>query len=77
MPIEFKFCTKHGSDTAMLCAKFQNDWGTEMDVMDEQDFVRFDFEMSFRGLSYILQQSPGRILSSWALSQYKDVVLPV
>ena len=25
----------HGSDTAMLCAKFPNDWTTETDVMDE------------------------------------------
>ena len=26
--IHFKFCTEHGSITAMLCAKFQNDWIT-------------------------------------------------
>ena len=34
-PIILKFWTEHGSDTAMLCTKFQNDWGTEMDVMEE------------------------------------------
>ena len=32
-PIVLKFGTEHGNDTAMLCAKFQNDWTTEMDVM--------------------------------------------
>ena len=25
-PIFLKFCTEHGSITAVLCAKFQNDW---------------------------------------------------
>ena len=25
-PIVLKFCTEHGSDTAVPCAKFQNDW---------------------------------------------------
>ena len=30
--IILKFCTQHGSITAMLCAKFQNDLTTEMDV---------------------------------------------
>ena len=33
-PIILKFCTEQGSDTAMLCAKFQNDGETEMDVME-------------------------------------------
>ena len=28
-PIILKFCTEHGSDTAVLCAKFQNDWTTK------------------------------------------------
>ena len=32
-----KFCTEHGSDTAVLWTKFQNDWATEMDVMGDQD----------------------------------------
>ena len=27
-PIVLKFCTEHGSDTPMPCAKFQNDWTT-------------------------------------------------
>ena len=38
-PIILKFCTEHGSDTAMLCAKFQNDWATEMDVVDIPDLM--------------------------------------
>ena len=41
-PIVLKFCTEHGSDTAVLCATFQNDWTIETDVMDEREFARFD-----------------------------------
>ena len=29
-PIVLKFCTEHGSYSAVLCAKFQNDWTTHM-----------------------------------------------
>ena len=41
-PIMLKFCTEHGSDTAMFCAKFQNDWTTEMDDMEKRHFVRYE-----------------------------------
>ena len=58
-PIILNFFTEHGSDTAMLCAKFQDDWTIDTDVMDEQDFGRFEFKMSFRQLSYVAQH-PGR-----------------
>ena len=44
--IILKFCTEHSSDTAVLCAKFQIDWTTVMDVMDNQDFFRFEFKMN-------------------------------
>ena len=49
-PIVLKFGTEYStcSDIALLCAKLQNDWTTETDVMDEQVFTRFEFEMSFR-----------------------------
>ena len=47
-----KFCAEHNSDTAVLCAKFQNNWTTKVGVMDE-DFARFEFNMSFWGISYI------------------------
>ena len=53
-PIFYKFYTKHGSLTAVLCVKFLNDWEIEMDFMDEWDFMtRWDceFKMSFRGIS--------------------------
>ena len=36
--INLKFCTEHGSDTAVLCAKFQNDLTTEQYVMGKQIF---------------------------------------
>ena len=51
-PIVWKFCTGHGSDTAVLCAKFQNDWTTETDVMVERDFARCEFMMGFGRLVY-------------------------
>ena len=38
--IILKFCTEHGSDTAMLCANFQNDWTTEVCVIGERDSAR-------------------------------------
>ena len=43
-PIMLKFCTEHGSITAVLCAKFQNDWTSYMGVMDERDFTRFELK---------------------------------
>ena len=54
-PIILKFYTEHGSDTAVLCAKFQNAWIIETDVRDEHDFARFEFKMSFGWISYIAQ----------------------
>ena len=36
-----KFCREHGSITAVLCAKFQNDTTKETNIMDERDFARF------------------------------------
>ena len=36
-----KFCTEHGSITAVLCAKFQNHLANEIGFMDKQDLVRF------------------------------------
>ena len=51
-PIVLKFCIEHGSDTAVLCAKFQNDRTMETGVMDERDFARFEFKISFGRISY-------------------------
>ena len=42
-PIISKFCTEHGSDAAMLCAKFWNDFTTEIDVMHKKVFTIFEF----------------------------------
>ena len=36
-PIVSIFCTEHGTDSAVLCEKFQNDWISGMDVMDERN----------------------------------------
>ena len=54
-PISLKFRTEHGSDTAVLCAKFQNDWLTEACVIGKPDFVRFGFKMCFGRISHIAQ----------------------
>ena len=51
--IDLKFCTGHGSDTAVLCAKFQGDGSTEAFVMGKRDFARFEFKMNFGRISYI------------------------
>ena len=42
-PIILQFCTEHGSNTAVLCVKFQNHWATDMDALDEQTFMKFQF----------------------------------
>ena len=45
-PIIVKFCTKHGSIAAMLCAKFQNDWIIDTEAADIPDITRFKFMMN-------------------------------
>ena len=47
----FEIWHRAGSDTFVLCAKFQNDWTSETDVMGEWEFTRFEFKMSFRRIS--------------------------
>ena len=42
-PIILKFCTEHGSITAVHCANFQNDCTNEVDVIDKQVYTRFEF----------------------------------
>ena len=54
-PIGLKCCTEHGSDTAVLCAKFQRDRSTETWVMGKRD-------LSLRWISdgyLILHKAPG------------------
>ena len=51
-PIVLKVCAGYDSDTAMLCAKFKNILTTDMDVMDQWDFVRFQFNMNFGDILY-------------------------
>ena len=48
--IILKFHTEHGSITAVLCVKFQNDLAMEMDVMDERAFMIFEFKKKFGGI---------------------------
>ena len=54
-PIVLSFCSEHGSITAVLCAKIQNDWITHKQIVGKRDFARFGFDMSFGRRSYIAQ----------------------
>ena len=47
--IVLKFCTEHGSEIIVLCAKFQNELTTEMVVIKERDLARLEFKMCFGG----------------------------
>ena len=49
------FCTEKGSDTAVLCARFQKDWSTETWVMGKRDIARFGCKMRFGRKSHIAQ----------------------
>ena len=55
--IVLKICTEHdsdGSDTAVLCASFQNDLTTEEYVMRKRPLAKFEFTMAF-GWVFLLQ----------------------
>ena len=52
-PIVLKSCTEYGSGIAVLCAKFQNDFITEVDVTNKLNFPRFEYKRSLGGISYI------------------------
>ena len=56
-PIVVKVCTEHGSDTAVLCAKFQNDLTAPINVMDARDFTR-DWICDACGYIYYVTTSP-------------------
>ena len=56
--IVFKCCTEYGSDTVVLCAKFQNDWTFATDVM-ENEYSR-DLRLRWVSDGYpILHKAPG------------------
>ena len=52
-PSETYLIPNFPSYAVVLCAKYQNDWATEIDAMDERDFARFEFKMSSVGKSCI------------------------
>ena len=41
--IILKFCTEHGSETLVICAKIQNNLKNEMDNVGKWDFLIFKF----------------------------------
>ena len=66
-----------GTEVSLSCTKqnFLNDWTTEWDVMDERDFARFQFKMSFGLISYFAHRpgwqewmdSKWQTLQDWSL----------
>ena len=48
-----RFGVEHNSDIAVHCATFQTDKATEMGVMNEKIFARFDFKVSFGWISCV------------------------
>ena len=75
----WKFCTEHGSITAVPCANFSKRLATEMGVMDERDFAIFRFKMRFERVLYIVT-TPGSttehhnpsITARWTIHSYHD-----
>ena len=48
---------------------FKTNWTTETDVMDERDFARFEFKMSFERMSHIAQLPMYKLFLLGALSR--------
>ena len=63
--IALKFCTEHGNITAVFSANFQNDLTTEMGVLDERDFARFEFKVCFGPMSYIATKASSYFVALW------------
>ena len=53
-PIIVKFCVEHNSVAVMLCVKFQNDRFTEIGVMSEWNFTKFESSQEFLSLWWTL-----------------------
>ena len=64
-PIILKFCTEHGSDTTMLCAKLQNDGARKMYVLDECNFTRCGSNTGFGWISYTTLLNQLILSSQW------------
>ena len=58
----------------MLYANCQNDSTTEIEILVEGDFAKFDFMMSIERISFTATL---RLRPIWILIQYKDVILLV
>ena len=70
--IALKFYRGHSCNTAVFCAKFQSDLVIERNVMDELDFKKFDFKMSF---GRICSRVDSRVASSqWETSLQSNAV---
>ena len=71
-PIGLKSCTKNISITAVFCVKFQNDWMTEIDNMDERDLR--DLSLRWVSVGYpVLHNTPEGCLNTKMPSHSKVV----
>ena len=58
----------------VLCAKFQSDSTNETDVVDERDFSRLEFKMSFGWIYYRQVSNIRRTLVGNSIVDHSDVV---
>ena len=75
--IVLKFCTEHGSITVVPFANFENELTTEVDVMDDRNFVIFEFKCASDG--YHIFEQPRELsfvrILPWAGSHHKTPIL--
>ena len=51
--------------STVLCTKFRNDWTAETDVVEKQDFARFEFKMNLGQISYVAQHPWYFVVHCW------------
>ena len=45
--VDLEFCAEYGGDTVVSYGNCQNDWASEIDVLNKRYFTRFELRMSF------------------------------
>ena len=63
--IVLKMYTKHSSIIVVLFANFQSNLAVELDILDERDFARCDFNVSFGRISYIATTTGALLINKY------------
>ena len=66
----FEICSSHAdgsSDTVLGCATFHNDKTNTTEILDEWDFTRFEFKISFQLISQITNYLPPQMSPWWLI----------